>query len=479
MGEAGVASPPPRVALHSSEPTRSNGWQYDDRRVILRAGGAGNNWAIGNQVLGPDVVRSVIKSLLSELCSMADEGEAAPLNREEIARLCQLSTDDPRVTRILDKASVGAAACGGFLLLQSTAGGTGSGVGAAVAQAVTTAFPGIPLVAVAVGSEGRGAGGGAVCVGHLNAALSLFSLMSHCDGVVSVSNDELDLTVQDVSRHATPTLESMNKVLADRLVAWLLPCTVLARTGDAEWEPARRCRPIHDTLEALGMWPREGFHPGKLLGLVLCPVVREEDASFTTVTWPGVMRRTRLAIASGACSDCRLPARGSAWREIESLGGVDWTETTEDERLGGSRAGMDPPKARWDRALHRSLESATSECSGLFVVARGADEATLRKTVAPMLRALEHPMLVGKEPRGLSASGSPLRLTVCCSPRPMCGLTATVACVCQRRAEQRQVRRTAQRAASLLVAKAYLHHFSKHGVSLERLQAALRGLWRE
>lgn len=468
-----------RAVVPGSVEPASPAWAFSPGRSLVRPGGAGNNWAIGYACLGPGIVDQAVRLVGAELRAADRLAVGAGAPRSGAHAEAALET-------------------GGIVLLQSLAGGTGSGVGAAVAEALRAAFPDTPLLAVAVGSEGHGAGGGAVCVGHMNTALSLDSLLSACDAVVLASNDDLASTASTALRDATPSLETLNSVLADRITALLLPATALARALPADapgcerfsapLRPQRRAEPLVHALRALGLWPRDrpalGRH-AKLLTLALCPTVRANEATLTTCSWRAALRRARAAMLVGASSDtdtmCRTaPAVPSA---------LDWAALSDAAlaAAGGSKdmrpasAESELPRSmisRWHQSWATAGDAGASACIAAVVVCRGAAGGDLLAQVSPLLRLLEHTDVVCPSD-GDASSSSPARLAALASPVSFMGLSASVVSLFSSVRSAEAIRRTVRRAASLVRAGAYLHHFCDRGVPETRLLAALSALWRD
>jgi len=500
-----VQAPAPSARLQASRPPRSSAgslgqglsvrtalagrpcerpaaarWAYSPGSALVRPGGAGNNWAIGYACLGPGIVDQAVRLVRAELRAVERLASASAAAQESAS------------------APAGPAA-GGIVLLQSLAGGTGSGVGAAVAEALRAAFPDTPLLAVAVGSEGHGAGGGAVCVGHMNTALSLDSLLSACDGVVLASNDDLASTAATALRDKAPSLETLNSVLADRIVALLLPATALAREPTPEGgagsgrfsaplRPQRRAAPLVHPLQELGLWPRcrrtLGRH-AKLLTLALCPTVRADEATVTTCSWRAALRRVRAAMLVGASSDtdqmCRAaPAvpSGLDWAALPDLA-LAAAGGTKDIRQASAEAELARSMiSRWHSAWDATDAERPPACIAAVVVCRGAAGSELLAQVSPLLRLLEHASVVSPS---LAAEGgsSPACLAALASPAPFMGLSASVAALFSSARSAESIRRTVRRAASLVKAGAYLHHFCDRGVPEARLLSALSALWRD
>jgi len=140
---------PKVVRTEMERAARSGTWGYDERRVCCEQGGSGNNWAFGWGVHGPAVREGVLDRVRREM------------------EACEQF--------------------GGFLLTSSMAGGTGSGVGSYVAEALReehgSAFM---MSAVVVPYES-----GEVIVQDYNALLSLNSLHAAADAIVYFENEQL------------------------------------------------------------------------------------------------------------------------------------------------------------------------------------------------------------------------------------------------------------------------------------------------
>ena len=88
---------------------------------------------------------------------------------------------------------------GGFVMLQSLAGGTGAGFGSRIAHELCDYMPSAPRLSCAVWPYETGE----VIVQAYNALLSIEMLYSVCDGVLLLQNEELHATC--AVRCVTPT----------------------------------------------------------------------------------------------------------------------------------------------------------------------------------------------------------------------------------------------------------------------------------
>ncbi len=107
---------------------QGRGWGYDERAALTFESGSGNNWARGYNTYGPQF-----------------RERACELLRREVRRRCEQrsrrahSKPTLALTSCAHARAPQAEACdqlGGFLLLQSMAGGTGAGLGTYLVEAL-------------------------------------------------------------------------------------------------------------------------------------------------------------------------------------------------------------------------------------------------------------------------------------------------------------------------------------------------------
>ena len=111
---------------------------------------------------------------------------------------------------------------GGMLLMTSLAGGTGSGVGASLAEALRDTYPSIPLLNQVVWPYSQGE----VIVQNYNALLTLAHLQEYSDGLVVFENDALATVCTRRLGRATPSFPEMNNIIAKSLVQAFAPAVM-------------------------------------------------------------------------------------------------------------------------------------------------------------------------------------------------------------------------------------------------------------
>uniref|UniRef100_K3WCH0 Tubulin/FtsZ GTPase domain-containing protein n=1 Tax=Globisporangium ultimum (strain ATCC 200006 / CBS 805.95 / DAOM BR144) TaxID=431595 RepID=K3WCH0_GLOUD len=183
-----------RVLSSPLSPLQSAGlqWQYDASNTFTKQSGSGNNWAYGYTVHGTQ-----------------NQSDLLDLIQTELER-CDLHK--------------------GFLVLQSVAGGTGSGLGSFLTEQLADHYPSSYLLNTVVWPYHSGE----VIVQNYNALLTMASLSAVSHGILVLQNDSANAICQKLLRIKSPSFQEMNSVLANHLASAFLP--VEAR-GDGEHEP--------------------------------------------------------------------------------------------------------------------------------------------------------------------------------------------------------------------------------------------------
>ena len=108
---------------------------------------------------------------------------------------------------------------GGFQVLQSLAGGTGSGLGTHLVERLREDFPRANLINVAVWPYMTGE----VVLQNYNVLLTLSGLMTHSNAVVTVFNDEVLTTCRELLKNPKPSFALLNKVIAQQMASIMYP----------------------------------------------------------------------------------------------------------------------------------------------------------------------------------------------------------------------------------------------------------------
>ena len=381
------AAPVARAVLIDMEPKvvqaslrrakRTGRWRYDGARTLAFQSGSGNNWARGYNTYGAQT-------------------------RETALELVRRETE----------------ACdhfGGFLLLQSMAGGTGAGLGAYVAEALRDDYAHAPLLNHCVWPHESGE----VIVQSYNTLLTASALLDASDGVVVAQNDQLRLTCVKQLGIERPTFDDMNAVAAKQIAGALLPSVrrdarenggVVVGAEASRNSPGvgRRAHLLHDLTRDVCQHPS-----ARLLSLRQAPVMPDASVDFTTFTWPSLLKRTRQMLLSGAT--------------LEE--GLDW--------------GLDPNAPGVGRKRHTKCLAAS-----LFLRGSGSDAADASAVSDPALypRWAPSPCAVQWSPARFDGKEmSCTLLSNCQTPCPPIG-------------------RMLARAYQMRAAGAYAHQYAEHGV---------------
>ncbi|KAL4431118.1 hypothetical protein ABPG75_006374 [Micractinium tetrahymenae] len=457
---------PQVVAAACAAAQRSGAWQYARGAACgAQAGGCANNWAAGALRHAPVVRAQALGAL-----------------RRQAERCDRLS---------------------GFLVMQSAAGGTGSGLGSAMVQAVRDDFPSCRILNHCVWPFE----GGEVVTAPYNCVLTLDSLCQHSDGVIVAENSALAAVCQRQLGIPRPDFADLNAVAARSLASLLLPCTVQAppsvsagsnasgpggggrgrgggsrgggRQARPEWDAAPApAAPTKQPAPAAAAWdgsfssgsrwgddeeaagrggssrPSVGSQldafadvcqrlcsrPGhRLLSLHTCPQLPPSSVDFTPFSWPSVLRDLRQMQAAG--------------RVIEAGAALP----------AGSRAA----RGSGSGGQAARLPSSNKVLANLLVIrgdgAPSADAACLADPSLYSSAALEQ-----------QAAMPPLAVAASAARLGQQQMLATL--LSNDQAAAAPAARALDRAALLFGPRAYMHHYERHGLSCGDFEEALESV---
>lgn len=130
-------------------------------------------------------------------------------------------------------------------MLQSLAGGTGSGLGAHLVERLREDYPKSNLFCTAVWPYQRGE----VVLQNYNVLLTLNRLAADSSGLLTVFNDETLQTCRDLLKIARPSYSVMNRVIAQQLASVFFPCASTEKSKVPLWSrEANQMQVIADTL---------------------------------------------------------------------------------------------------------------------------------------------------------------------------------------------------------------------------------------
>lgn len=278
---------------------REAGWSLDAGNVVYRHGGAGNNWAMGYQMCSGDFLDASLNCIRRELESC----HQPPL----------------------------------LVTIHSVAGGTGSGLGTHITEAVCDEYPDVTRLNIAITPYHFGE----VVVQHYNTVLSLAKISSTSHAVLTFENEVAQELCKKMRKIERPTIADMNQTIAANIVPILLP----KRTGSTGFGSS-----LHDDITTLCAHPAYRF-----LDVKTTPQTSDASVEFTYDSWPSLLSTLE-----------RMHDRGSALEGGARGGG---TEAAAFVRSIGSHLVLRGPDAHEMAAQsvfgakHRPLHHASSSSS--------------------------------------------------------------------------------------------------------------------
>ncbi|DBA74318.1 TPA: hypothetical protein ACH3X1_011092 [Trebouxia sp. C0004] len=239
------------MAIASAAHSATN-WCYPPNSSFLQQSGSGNNWARGYNSYGPKFASTV----------------------------CEL------VRREAEQADY----LGGFLLLQSMAGGTGAGLGTYIAEAIRDTFPSSFLMNHCIWPYQSGE----VIVQNYNSLLTLAHLAEISDGIILMENSALHTACQRLLNIQRPSFNDLNGVAARSIASSLLPACYRPAAGGTS-QQGKQITLFGDVVEKVCCHPAY-----RLLSLRALPQMPPASVDFTTFTWPAILRRLRQMQITGA-----------------------------------------------------------------------------------------------------------------------------------------------------------------------------------
>jgi len=238
-----------------SEAKKSGLWTYPTGQQFCQKRGSGNNWAHGFLEHGPKSAERVLEMVQREV--------------EKCDRF------------------------GGFLILLSLAGGTGSGVGAYVTSCLRDEFPHSFILNQVVWPYGTGE----VIVQNYNAILTLSHLYKFSDGIIILENDKLQSICSRLMNLKHISFKDINKVISHKLASILQPVKLFSQGRDAGfYKQANSVRNLlGDLIEQVCPHPEY-----KLMTLKNIPQMAEQSLAYSTYTWSGLLKHLRQMLIADA-----------------------------------------------------------------------------------------------------------------------------------------------------------------------------------
>ena len=261
-----------------SEARRNGSWSYDEKCVYTQKKGSGNNWASGYCKHG---------------------GQAS----EELLEMVQRQVE--RCDRL-----------DGFLVLMSVAGGTGSGIGAKVTEALNDVYPHSVITNQIVWPYSSGE----VIVQDYNTILTTAHLQKASDVVFLMHNDQLHKVCSKLLHMKKISFTDINQVVCHSLAGLLQPAVrfehleeYTTRSEHAKahqgsiFEPFLYSQCSLSELQA-HLCPRKDF---KFVTLKSIPQIPDRSQAYSSFLWSGLLKHLRQMLITDS--------------PIEE--GMDWSKT--------------------------------------------------------------------------------------------------------------------------------------------------------
>lgn len=240
------------------EAKRNGNWSYDEKCVYTQKKGSGNNWASGYCKHG---------------------GQAS----EELLEMVQRQVE--RCDRL-----------DGFLTLMSVAGGTGSGVGAKVTEALSDFYPHSVITNQIVWPYSSGE----VIVQDYNTVLTTAHLQKASDVVLLMHNDQLHKVCSKLLLMKKISFADINQVVCHSLASLLQPAVKFEQFNMTSSDQAK----VHQSsvfdpllysqcslseLQA-HLCPRKDF---KFVTLKSIPQIPDRSQAYSSFLWSGLLKHLR------------------------------------------------------------------------------------------------------------------------------------------------------------------------------------------
>ena len=286
--------------VHNSlaDAARSGRFTFDEKSVYAEKKGSGNNWAYGYLRQGQLCIETILEMI-----------------RRQVERCDHLDS---------------------FLVLLSVAGGTGSGVGARVTEALRDRYPNNALLNIAVWPYSSGE----VIVQDYNSLLTMSHLQSSSDGIIVFQNEQLHTICSKLLHMKKITLADINVIAAHTLASILLPAQLLPESScDVTAPGGNRTRPtlpnpdtvmrddrlLYSSCRPSNIVTSVCPHPlYKLLSVKSIPHILDSTLPYSNYIWSILLKDLRQMMLTdspvdtgmdwtvdpvGTRGHCRLPCR--------------------------------------------------------------------------------------------------------------------------------------------------------------------------
>ena len=222
--------------------SKINGWYYDDKNIIHKQSGSGNNWANGFFYHGPTIENTFVETIssFSEKFDYLDS----------------------------------------IILINSLAGGTGSGLGSYITILLKDYFPEINLLNIAIWPHNSGE----VVVNSYNTLLSISENYKVSDLITIINNQYIYDICRDIYNYKKIGFENLNYVISRNIINMMIP--PLGDDVNLKSKPYQINTFISELIYFLGINPKLKFSR-----IISTPEVPLENLKYTNNTWLSLTKR--------------------------------------------------------------------------------------------------------------------------------------------------------------------------------------------
>ena len=232
--------------------SEKNGWNYIQDNIIYKQSGSGNNWANGFFYHGPSVEKAFVETL-SKFSEKFDSLDSC-------------------------------------IIINSLAGGTGSGLGSYLAVLMKDYFPEINLLNIAVWPNDSGE----VVVNSYNTLLSISENYKVSDLMTVMHNQEIFDICKNIYKLKKIGFENLNSIISKHIINMMIPPSYQI-DNNFKSKSYRINSFISDIIYFLGMNPRLKFNQ-----IISTPEVSPENLQFTNDSWNSLSKRGLQILKTGS-----------------------------------------------------------------------------------------------------------------------------------------------------------------------------------
>ena len=233
--------------------SEKNGWNYLTENVIHKQSGSGNNWANGFFFHGPSV-ENIFKETFAKFSEKFD---------------------------FLDTC----------IIINSLAGGTGSGLGSYLAILMKDYFPEINLLNIAVWPNDSGE----VVVNSYNTLLSICENYKVSDLITVINNQEIFDICKNIYKFKKIGFENLNQIISKHIINMMIPPTYNPKNNSFKSKTYQTNSFLSEIIYSLGINPKLKFNQ-----IISTPEIPPENIQSTNDSWNSLAKRGLQMLRTGS-----------------------------------------------------------------------------------------------------------------------------------------------------------------------------------